>query len=163
MIRQIAPQFFTTDILRTLSYYEDKLGFERLGTWQDPPVYAIMARDQHAIHFRCAEPPKVNPHKYTDEQMASLGTDLEKIRAIPFMKGAGCDTCSGTGYKGRAGLYEVMALSAELRRMILRGASVSEMQEQAVSEGMLTLRMDGLKKIERGITTLEEVVKETAG
>ncbi|HKT59458.1 MAG TPA: type IV-A pilus assembly ATPase PilB [Gemmatimonadales bacterium] len=103
------------------------------------------------------------PHKYTDDQMASLGTDLEKIRAIPFMKGQGCDTCSGTGYKGRAGLYEVMSLTPELRRMILRGASVSEMQEQAVSEGMLTLRMDGVKKVERGITTLEEVVKETAG
>jgi type IV pilus assembly protein PilB len=103
------------------------------------------------------------PHKYTDEQLFSLGTDLEKLRAIPFMKGTGCDTCSGTGYKGRAGLYEVMALSPELRRMILRGASVSEMQEQAVADGMLTLRMDGIKKIERGVTTLEEVVKETAG
>jgi len=68
----------------------------------------------------------------------------------------------GTGYKGRAGLYEVMALSPELRRMILRGASVVEIRDQAVSEGMLTLRMDGMKKIERGITTLEEVVKETA-
>ncbi|MGN6391673.1 MAG: type IV-A pilus assembly ATPase PilB [Gemmatimonadales bacterium] len=103
------------------------------------------------------------PHKYTDDQMASLGTDLEKMRAIPFMKGTGCDTCNGTGYKGRAGLYEIMSMTPELRRMILRGASVSEMQEQAVSEGMLTLRMDGIKKIERGITTLEEVVKETAG
>jgi type IV pilus assembly protein PilB len=103
------------------------------------------------------------PHKYTDEQLSPLGTDIEKLRAIPFMKGIGCDTCSGTGYKGRAGLYEVMAMSPELRRMILRGASVSEMQEQAVSEGMLTLRMDGMKKVERGVTTLEEVVKETAG
>jgi type IV pilus assembly protein PilB len=103
------------------------------------------------------------PHKYTDEQLSPLGTDIEKLRAIPFMKGTGCDTCSGTGYKGRAGLYEVMAMSPELRRMILRGASVSEMQEQAVSEGMLTLRMDGMKKVERGVTTLEEVVKETAG
>jgi len=102
-------------------------------------------------------------HKYTDEQLEALGTDLEKLRAIPFMKGTGCDTCSGTGYKGRAGLYEVMALSPDLRRMILRGASVSEMQEQAVLDGMLTLRMDGMKKIERGVTTLEEVVKETAG
>jgi len=57
MIRQIAPQFFTTDIPATLAYYEDALGFECLGTWQDPPVYAIVARDQHAIHIRCAEPP----------------------------------------------------------------------------------------------------------
>jgi type IV pilus assembly protein PilB len=103
------------------------------------------------------------PHKYTDEQLSPLGTDLETLRAIPFMKGTGCDTCSGTGYKGRAGLYEVMAMSPELRRMILRGASVSDMQEQAVTEGMLTLRMDGMKKVERGVTTLEEVVKETAG
>ena len=103
------------------------------------------------------------PHEYTDEQLSTLGTDLEKLRAISFMKGTGCDTCTGTGYKGRAGLYEVMALSPELRRMILRGASVSEMQDQAVLEGMLTLRMDGMKKVERGVTTLEEVVKETAG
>ena len=55
-----------------------------------------------------------------------------------------------------------MALSAELRRMILKGASTSELSEQAVKEGMLTLRMDGLVKIRKGITTLEEVVKETA-
>ena len=67
MIRQIAPQFFTTDIPRTLAYYKDKLGFECLGTWQDPPSYAIVARDQHAIHFRCAAPPTANPDKYEDE------------------------------------------------------------------------------------------------
>jgi type IV pilus assembly protein PilB len=102
-------------------------------------------------------------HKYTDVELQSLGTDLESLRALQFMKGSGCDTCSGTGYKGRAGLYEVMALTPELRRLILRGASVAELQDQAVADGMLTLRMDGMKKIERGVTTLEEVVKETAG
>ena len=67
MIRQIAPVFFTIDIPRTLAYYKDKLGFACLGTWQDPPVYAIAARDEHAIHFRCAEPPTANPDKYADE------------------------------------------------------------------------------------------------
>jgi type IV pilus assembly protein PilB len=102
-------------------------------------------------------------HKYSDVELAALGTDLETLRSIRFMRGTGCDTCSGTGYKGRAGLYEVMALSPELRRMILRGASVADIQTQAVVDGMLTLRMDGMKKIERGVTTLEEVVKETAG
>ena len=101
-------------------------------------------------------------HKYADPELAALGTDLEVLKQLTFMKGTGCDTCSGTGYKGRAGLYEVMALSPELRRMILRGASVAEIRDQAVTEGMLTLRMDGMKKIERGVTTLEEVVKETA-
>lgn len=67
MIRQIAPQFFTLDIPATLAYYKDKLGFECLGIWQNPPVYAIVARDKHAIHFRCAEPPTANPGKYVDE------------------------------------------------------------------------------------------------
>jgi uncharacterized glyoxalase superfamily protein PhnB len=67
MIRQIAPLFFTMDIPRTLAYYQDKLGFQCLGTWQDPPVYAIAGRDEHVIHFRCAEPPTPNPDKYSDE------------------------------------------------------------------------------------------------
>jgi catechol 2,3-dioxygenase-like lactoylglutathione lyase family enzyme len=67
MIRQIAPVFFTTDIPRTVEYYRVMLGFECVGTWQDPPVYAIVARDQRAIHFRCAEPPTANRNKYADE------------------------------------------------------------------------------------------------
>lgn len=67
MIRQIAPQFFTTNIPATLAYYRDILGFECLGTWHDPPVYAIVARDDHRIHFRCAAPPTPNPDKYADE------------------------------------------------------------------------------------------------
>jgi uncharacterized glyoxalase superfamily protein PhnB len=66
MIRQIAPLFFTMDIPATLAYYQEKLGFECLGTWQDPPVYGIAARDQQVIHFRCAEP-SANPNKYRDE------------------------------------------------------------------------------------------------
>jgi type IV pilus assembly protein PilB len=56
-----------------------------------------------------------------------------------------------------------MALSPELRRLILRGGSVAELRDQAVSDGMLTLRMDGVVKVAKGVTTLEEVVKETAG
>src|SRR5882762_3929262 len=67
MIRQIVPLFFTMDIPGTLAYYKAKLGFKCLGTWQDPPVYAIVARDQQAIHFRCAEPPTANSNKYSDE------------------------------------------------------------------------------------------------
>lgn len=67
MIRRIAPQFFTTDIPSTVAYYKDKLGFQCLGTWQDPPVYAIVARDEQAIHFRCAEPPTANPDKDVEE------------------------------------------------------------------------------------------------
>ena len=101
-------------------------------------------------------------HAYEPEELKALGGDTKEFEGITFHKGAGCDACGGTGYKGRAGLYEVMSLSHELRRMILKGASTSELSEQAVKEGMLTLRMDGLVKIRKGVTTLEEVVKETA-
>ncbi|HKV70929.1 MAG TPA: type IV-A pilus assembly ATPase PilB [Gemmatimonadales bacterium] len=98
-------------------------------------------------------------HNYTDEEMHAFGITRDQG---PFFKGAGCDTCNGTGYKGRQGLYEVMALSSPLRRGILKGASTEELREIAVSEGMLTLRMDGMVKVKKGITTLEEIVKETA-
>ena len=91
-----------------------------------------------------------------------MGEDLLARRDIQFYRGTGCDQCGGTGYRGRSGLYEVMAMSPALRRMILTGASNAELRDTAVSEGMLTLRMDGIKKLEKGITTLEEVVKETA-
>lgn len=67
MIRQIAPQFFTTDMRATLAYYSEKLGFECLGTWNDPPAYAIVARDGQRIHFRLADPATPNPDKYDDE------------------------------------------------------------------------------------------------
>ncbi len=95
MIRRIAPQFFTLDIPRTLAYYEAKLGFQCLGTWQDPPVYAIVARDQQAIHFRCAEPPKANPDKYSEELLDAylLIEDADALyaeyaaRAVEFARG----------------------------------------------------------------------------
>lgn len=67
MIRQIAPVFFTRDLAATLAYYQNMLGFACLGTWHDPPVYAIVARDQQAIHFRRADPPTQQPDKYADE------------------------------------------------------------------------------------------------
>jgi type IV pilus assembly protein PilB len=103
------------------------------------------------------------PHTYSDEELLPLKASPNWIEGTTTMKGTGCDKCNGTGYKGRAGIYEVMALSPELRRLILRGGSVAEIRDQAVEDGMLTLRMDGIVKIQKGVTTLEEVVKETAG
>ncbi|MDQ3555181.1 MAG: Flp pilus assembly complex ATPase component TadA, partial [Gemmatimonadota bacterium] len=99
---------------------------------------------------------------YPAEYLEAAGLRPEEIQGVTFYRGKGCDECGGSGYKGRQGLYEVMAMSPALRRMILQGASTAELQEQAVSEGMLTLRMDGMQKVQRGITTLEEVIKETA-
>lgn len=89
MIRQIAPQFFATDLPRALAYYQDKLGFECVGTWQDPPSYAIVARDQHAIHFRCAEPPTANAEKYAEELLDAylLVEDADALYAEYAEKG----------------------------------------------------------------------------
>jgi type IV pilus assembly protein PilB len=102
------------------------------------------------------------PAKYTEDWLRAAGVSEEEAEGITFYKGKGCDECGNTGYRGRQGLYEVMAMSPQLRRMILLGASTADLREQAISEGMLTLRMDGMLKTQRGITTLEEVIKETA-
>jgi len=99
---------------------------------------------------------------YPEEYLRAGGISDDDMRNTVFYRGKGCDTCGGSGYKGRQGLYEVMAMSPTLRRMILQGASTADLQKQAVSEGMLTLRMDGMLKVRKGITTLEEVIKETA-
>jgi uncharacterized glyoxalase superfamily protein PhnB len=97
MIRRIAPQFFTLDISGSVTYYEAKLGFKCLGRWQDPPVYAIVAREQQAIHFRCAEPPIANPNKYSDELLDAylLVEDVDALfaeyaaRGVEFTRGLG--------------------------------------------------------------------------
>ena len=89
MIRQIAPVFFTIDIPATLAYYQEKLGFACVGTWQDPPVYAIVSRDQYAIHFRCAEPPAANPEKYSEELLDAylFADDADALYAEYAAKG----------------------------------------------------------------------------
>jgi type IV pilus assembly protein PilB len=101
-------------------------------------------------------------HQYSEEELKALGIPLAEAQKLTFYKGAGCDSCGGTGYRGRQGLYEVMAMTSALRRMVLKGASTEELRDEAVKEGMLTLRSDGMLKVKRGITSLEEVVKETA-
>ena len=76
-------------------------------------------------------------------------------------KGSGCEKCNKTGYKGRVGLYEVMDITDELRELVLVGASGLELRRKAIEEGMLTLRMSGLRKVKDGLTTIEEVARET--
>lgn len=85
-----------------------------------------------------------------------------KIGDLPYFKGKGCDTCAGTGLKGRQGLYEVMPMTQNLRRLIVQNAGAQEIKEAAVKEGMLTLRMDGWLKVLKGITTVEQVLRETS-
>jgi type IV pilus assembly protein PilB len=85
-----------------------------------------------------------------------------RIGDLSFFKGRGCEDCSGSGLKGRQGLYEVMAMSPQIRKLILQNASGHEIRDAAVANGMLTLRMDGWLKVLKGIAPLEQVIRETS-
>ncbi len=98
-----------------------------------------------------------------NEALRELGIEQAEARNIKFYKGRGCSNCSNTGYSGRQGIFEVMPISPTIRRMILDRASVDQIKKQAISEGMLTLRQDALLKLKAGSTTVEEVLRETAG
>ena len=95
------------------------------------------------------------------EGLVEIGFSPEEAPKLKMYKGAGCDTCLNTGYKGRVGLYEVMEVTDELRELIIIGASAIELRRKAIELGMITLRESGLHKLREGITTVEEVVKET--
>ncbi|MEK7349051.1 MAG: type IV-A pilus assembly ATPase PilB [Candidatus Eisenbacteria bacterium] len=96
------------------------------------------------------------------EVLRELGITDDEARGYTFKEGKGCVDCNNTGYKGRLGVYEVMVMSPKIRDLILDRASVSAIKKLAVEEGMFTLRADGLTKLKNGITTAEEVLKETA-
>jgi type IV pilus assembly protein PilB len=100
-------------------------------------------------------------HAVPVEALVEVGFSADEAKSLKTYKGKGCSTCNNTGYKGRIGLYEVMEITDELRELILIGASALELRKKAVDDGMITLRESGLHKIRGGLTTLEEVVRET--
>ncbi len=104
----------------------------------------------------CAAPADV-PH----QTLLDAGFSREELKSVKIMKGRGCTVCNNTGYKGRTGLYEVMEVDDELRELVLVGASAMELKKKAVERGMITLRRSGLIKVAQGLTTLEEVARET--
>ena len=95
------------------------------------------------------------------EGLIEIGFSAEEAPNIKTYKGKGCEICLNTGFKGRVGLYEVMEITDELRELIIIGASAIELRRKAMELGMITLRGSGLTKLRDGITTVEEVVKET--
>jgi type IV pilus assembly protein PilB len=104
----------------------------------------------------CKEPFEMPPPALTQ-----VGFSEHESRTLKLFRGRGCERCSNTGYKGRVGLYEVLEVDDELKEMILSGASAFELRQKAIQGGMMTLRMSGLQKIRDGMTSVEEVVRET--
>jgi len=115
---------------------------------------------QRLVRRACASCKK--PIELSEEVLRELQLTPEEAAGATFLEGEGCVECNNTGYRGRQGVYEVMPLSARLRELVLERASANEIKKMAISEGMLTLRRDGLQKLKRGLTTVEEVLKETA-
>ncbi|MBI2300957.1 MAG: Flp pilus assembly complex ATPase component TadA [Armatimonadetes bacterium] len=101
---------------------------------------------------------KVAYHPPADS-LERFGFRADPNNPITFYRGQGCSNCRDTGYKGRSGIYELMQISAEISELIVRGASVQELKEACVANGMRTLQQDGLKKVLEGITTIEEVMR----
>jgi type IV pilus assembly protein PilB len=121
-----------------------------------------------SVHLICAQRlirticPKCKRGVKTPIQtLINIGFSQEDAKNIETFKGEGCKSCNDTGYRGRIGLYEVMEISEEIQELILVGASAREIKRKAVEEGMLTLRESGMFKIKSGITTLDEVLRET--
>jgi len=108
------------------------------------------------ICTNCKEEVEVKP-----EVLVSIGFSEEEAHTLKIYQGKGCKVCSGTGYKGRIGLYEVMEMDDELRELVIIGATAMDLRRKAIEKGMITLRRSGLYKIRDGITTIEEVVRET--
>jgi len=100
-------------------------------------------------------------HSTPPEALIEVGFSADEAKTLKTYRGKGCSTCNNTGYKGRIGLYEVMEITDEIRELILIGASALELRKKAIDDGMISLRESGLHKIRAGVTTIEEVVRET--
>ncbi|MBN4060589.1 Flp pilus assembly complex ATPase component TadA, partial [bacterium AH-315-I20] len=110
------------------------------------------------ICSECAEPTKLDSHALLD-----AGLRKEDLDTFTPMKGKGCSTCNGTGYKGRVGIYQVMPVSDNIRDAVYAGRNSDEINEIAVGEGVKTLRMSALNKVKEGVLTLEECLRTTVG
>ncbi|MEA1912771.1 MAG: ATPase, T2SS/T4P/T4SS family [candidate division WOR-3 bacterium] len=116
----------------------------------------ISQRLVRKICSHCKEPLKIS-----DEEILRMGFHPEVFAGKELSHGRGCEYCMGTGYKGRVGLFETLPMSSEIRKMIIDEATSDDIEAWAIKKGMNTLRQEGIKKLLKGITTLDEVKKET--
>ena len=118
-------------------------------------VVAVLA--QRLVRVVCAKCKQ--PHTPSAGELEAAGIPPEAAARGTFMKGAGCSACNMGGYRGRIGIYELMMMTSKIREMVFSNASAVEIREVAIKEGMTTLYRDGLEKVLRGVTTIEEVFR----
>lgn len=117
-------------------------------------VIAIMA--QRLVRLVCQK--CKTPYTPSESALDSAGVPPEMRANATYMRGKGCNACNNTGFRGRAGIFELMLMSPQIRELAFQNASNAEIRQAAQTEGMRTLYRDGLLKVCRGLTTLEEVV-----
>lgn len=118
-------------------------------------VIAIIA--QRLVRTIC--PKCRQKYKPSDEVLAEVGFTPEQLETATFMRGKGCNACSKSGYKGRIGIYELMIVNNKVRELVFAGANTTEIRKLAIKQGMNTLYLDGLEKVLKGVTTIEEVFR----
>ncbi len=106
---------------------------------------------------KCKQQISVDPQVLID-----IGVNPAEAASFPVFHGHGCNACNDIGFKGRIAIYEVMKVSEGIKRLIVQGASQMELKAKAIEEGMITLRQNGIKKVRAGLTTIEEVMDNSA-
>jgi type IV pilus assembly protein PilB len=120
-------------------------------------VRAVLA--QRLVRKICSKCKK--EYKPSEPELLEFGISKEKIKGMKFYKGEGCSECNNSGYKGRTGLYELLIVNDNVRELVVKRESLAAIRNAACEAGMKTLRENGLKKVMEGITTIEEVLRET--
>ena len=122
----------------------------------DSLVLVVAQRLIRRLCKKCAQ-----PHSLPEAALLEMGFKKDEVKGLHFMRPKGCDACNKTGYKGRTALFEVMRIDEDIRDLILSRAQSREIKRKAIEKGMLTLRRSGLTKIKLGVTSVEEVLRET--
>ena len=121
-------------------------------------IQAIMAqRLVRTLCQNCKEPFEAPPY-----ELRAVGLTEEDVANVTLYQPRGCPECKNTGYKGRLGIFEMMEMDTELRDMAFHKVATNRLRDQAIASGMRTLMQDGLRKILRGITSIDEVLRITA-
>ena len=122
----------------------------------DSLVLIVAQRLVRRLCKKCRE-----EHKITPEALVDIGYPPEEAEKVKPYKAKGCSVCSETGYKGRVGLFEVMEVTNDIKNLILAKAQPKDIKEIGIKNGMISLRQSGLAKIKEGVTSIEEVLRET--
>jgi type IV pilus assembly protein PilB len=116
-------------------------------------VIAVLA--QRLVRVVCSKCKQ--PYAPRENELLAAGITPEQAASANFMKGRGCNHCSGSGFRGRLGIFELMLMTSKIRELTFQGASTQNIRKEALKSGMSTLYDDGIRKVLEGITTIEEV------